>query len=171
MYKSRQYQISRSWIVYYFNILTSDIPYCFGLYLGSLMSCRKVFVLQMSLRIPSFIWNMSQPSSIFVNREINQNCLLFMSTKSASFYILHSFSILDHKIKSKGKLILPAGAHFRSQHRGFKQRNISKLLLVFFWPHPLLGTNYLVNGITKHTWLEVEPHTMSKFQLNNCQKE
>ena len=40
-------------------------PILFCVYL---MSCRKVFVLQMNLRIPPFIWNMPQPSSIFVPR-------------------------------------------------------------------------------------------------------
>ena len=30
IYKSWQYQISRSWIVYHFNLLTSDTQYCFA---------------------------------------------------------------------------------------------------------------------------------------------
>ena len=47
-------------------------PILICLYLGSRISYRKVFVLQTKLWIPTFQWNMSQLSSMFVAREIKQ---------------------------------------------------------------------------------------------------
>ena len=41
-------------------------------YLSFLISYRNFFVLQTELWIPLFKWNMSQPSSMFVAREIRQ---------------------------------------------------------------------------------------------------
>ena len=42
------------------------------LYFSSLISLRKVFVLQTELWIPPFKWIMSEPSSMFMVREIKQ---------------------------------------------------------------------------------------------------
>ena len=47
-------------------------PILICLYVGSRISYRKVFVLQTKLCIPPFQWIMSNPSSMFVAREIKQ---------------------------------------------------------------------------------------------------
>ena len=54
---------------------------------------------------------------------------LFFKTSFSIFFICLT---LDQKIKSEGKWILPTRAQFWPQNRGFKQENISKLLLGFF---------------------------------------
>ena len=49
--------------------------FCF--YLGSLISYRKVFVLQTDLWIPPFKWTIPQPSIMSVAREKSKNCGYF----------------------------------------------------------------------------------------------
>ena len=121
MHKSPKYQISRNWSVHYFKIWFSIL---FCLYLGYLISYRKVFVLHMELWIPPSTWNMPQPSNIFVGREIKQNRgrsflihpVLFTIYETQkwhffkkSFFILSiSFSTLNHKIKIPQSGICPA---------------------------------------------------------------
>ena len=72
-----------------FQTLEIWYPILFGLLLGSLMSYRKVFVLQIELQIP--------PSSILVARKLSKigctvffyvlYCLLFMRTKNDTLFI------------------------------------------------------------------------------------
>ena len=73
--KSRCYQISRYPMNSSFQILEFWYPIMFCLYLGSLILCKNVFVLQTELQIPPFKWDMSQPSSMFVAGNIIQTIL------------------------------------------------------------------------------------------------
>ena len=73
MHKSWQYQISRHKIFQIFKHFEIWYPILICLYLGSQISYRKVFVLQTKLWIPPFQWIMSQPSRMFLVREIKQN--------------------------------------------------------------------------------------------------
>ena len=58
---------------------------CF--YLDSLISNRNVFVLQIKLWVSLFKWIMSQPSSMFVDREIKQKLrFIFLWTPCKSLY-------------------------------------------------------------------------------------
>ena len=55
-----------------FNVFEIWYPLLICAYLSFLISYRNVFVLQTELWIPLFKWNMSQPSSMFVAREIRK---------------------------------------------------------------------------------------------------
>ena len=73
--KSRWYQISRYLMDSSFQILEIWYPILCCLYLGSLILCRNVFLLQTELQIPPFKWDMSQPSSMFVAGDISPTIL------------------------------------------------------------------------------------------------
>ena len=64
VFETRDCLIFRNFDIWY------SILFC--LYLSSLISYRKVFVLQTELWIPPFKWIMSQPSRVFMTREIKQ---------------------------------------------------------------------------------------------------
>ena len=67
-----KHQISRHKFVQYLSLLKSDIPFWFADISASWYRTEIFFVLQTELWIPLFKWNMSQPSSMFVAREIKQ---------------------------------------------------------------------------------------------------
>ena len=73
--KSQWYQISRYPMDSSFKILEIWHPILLCLYLGSLISCRNVSVLQTELQIPPFKGDMSQPSSMFAAGDISQTIL------------------------------------------------------------------------------------------------
>ena len=82
MYKSRQYQISRSWFVYHFNLLTSDTQFCFSYTWAPWCHTEK--------------WWCS-----FFGHTLN--CLLFMSIKIDIFFKRHfPFVFLPLTIKFFG---------------------------------------------------------------------
>ena len=73
--KSQWYQISRYPMDSSFKILEIWHPILLCLYLGSLISCRNVSVLQTELQIPPFKWDMSWSSSMFSAQYIIQPIL------------------------------------------------------------------------------------------------
>ena len=80
-------------IILFIKILEIQYPILFCFYLGSLILCRNIFVLQTKLWIPPFKWIM--PSSMFVARGIKK--------KTGTFF-LWTPCISTTKFRSKGLL-------------------------------------------------------------------
>ena len=88
MFKSRQYQISRSWIVFYFNLLTSDNPNCFAFtstpccHTENFLYSRWIYGSQLSSEIGS-----SLPAYLYPEKLSKMGGAVFLVTPWIVYYL------------------------------------------------------------------------------------